>query len=41
MNLLHIYAAIEGLDVKKVDQLFEGDNMFRFKEKLANKLIDK
>lgn len=40
-NLLRIYAAIEGINVKKVDQLFESDNMFSFKEKLSNKLIDK
>ena len=40
-NLLRIYAAIEGLPVGKVDQLFEDDNMFSFKEKLSNKLIDK
>ena len=41
LNLLHIYAAIEGVDVKKVDSLFIDDNMFTFKEKLSNKLIDK
>ncbi|CDW71471.1 tryptophanyl-trna synthetase [Stylonychia lemnae] len=40
-NLLHIYAAIEGKDVKQIDKLFEDDNMFSFKEKLSNKLIDK
>lgn len=40
-NLLRIYAAIEGIDVTKTPQLFEGDNMFAFKEKLTNKLIDK
>ena len=41
MNLLKIYAALEGLPGEKVDQLFEEDNMFSFKEKLSNKLIDK
>ena len=41
MNLLSIYAAFEGIDVQKVDQLFEGDNMFSFKEKLSNKIIDR
>ena len=40
-NLLRIYSAIEGIDVKKSPQLFTEDNMFSFKEKLANKLIDK
>ena len=29
------------MPVGKVDQLFEDDNMFSFKEKLSNKLIDK
>lgn len=41
MNLLSIYAALEGVDVKKVDQLFVDDNMASFKNKLANKIIDK
>ena len=41
MNLLHIYAALEGVDVKKVDQLFVDDNMASFKTKLSNKIIDK
>jgi len=40
-NLLRIYAALEGVAPNKVEQLFEGDNMFTFKEKLSNKLIDK
>ena len=40
-NLLRIYAAIEGIPVHKVASVFEGDNMFAFKEKLSNKLIDK
>ena len=40
-NLLRIYAAIEGIPVNKVCQLFEQDNMFSFKEKLSDKLIDK
>jgi len=40
-NLLSIYAALEGIDPTKVDQLFTEDNMFTFKEKLSNKLIDK
>ena len=40
-NLLRIYAALEGIPVGKVDQLFQEDNMFSFKEKLSNKLIDK
>jgi len=39
-NLLRIYAAMEGMPVEKVHQVFEGDNMFAFKEKLSNKLID-
>jgi len=38
---LSIYAALEGVDVKKLDKLFENDNMFSFKEKLSNKIIDK
>lgn len=40
-NLIRIYAALEGIDPRKAPQLFEGDNMFAFKEKLSNKLIDK
>ena len=40
-NLLRIYAALEGIDVKKAPALFADDNMFSFKEKLSNKLIDK
>jgi tryptophanyl-tRNA synthetase len=40
-NLLRIYAALEGVSPNKVEQLFEGDNMFAFKEKLSTKLIDK
>ena len=40
-NLLHIYAAMEGKDVKKIDQLFTEDNMASFKTKLANKIIDR
>lgn len=40
-NLLRIYSAITDIDVKKSPQLFEGDNMFAFKEKLTDKLIDK
>lgn len=40
-NLLRIYCALEGIKPSKVDPLFEDDNMFSFKEKLSNKLIDK
>ena len=40
-NLLRIYAALEGQEAKKVVGLFADDNMFAFKEKLSNKLIDK
>ena len=40
-NLLRIYAALEGIDVRKAPGLFADDNMFSFKEKLSNKLIDK
>jgi len=40
-NLLRIYAALEGIAVNKVHTVFEGDNMFSFKEKLSNKLVDK
>ena len=40
-NLLRIYGALEGISFRKVPQLFEDDNMFQFKEKLSNKLIDK
>ena len=39
--MLRIYSAIEGIDVTKSPQLFTEDNMFSFKEKLANKLVDK
>ena len=40
-NLLRIYSALVGIDPRKAPQLFENDNMFAFKEKLSNKLIDK
>ena len=40
-NLLRIYSAIEGIDVKKAPLVFENDNMFTFKEKISNTLIDK
>lgn len=40
-NLLRIYGALTGIPVKKVHQVFEEDNMFSFKEKLSNALIDK
>ena len=40
-NLLRIYSALEGIDVRKSPQMFEGDNMFAFKEKLSNTIIDK
>ena len=40
-NLLRIYAALEGVPLDKIHQLFVGDNMFAFKEKLSNKLIDR
>jgi tryptophanyl-tRNA synthetase len=40
-NLLRIYGALSGIPVEKVHQVFEGDNMFSFKEKLSNALIDK
>ena len=32
---------MEGVSVKKVDELFTEDNMASFKTKLANKIIDK
>ena len=34
-------AGLLGLDYSKIDSLFEGDNMFSFKEKLANKIVEK
>ena len=40
-NLLRIYAALENIEPLKVDQLFENDNMFSFKQKLCTKLIDR
>ena len=40
-NLLRIYAAIDGIPVGKVDKLFKQDNMFSFKEKLSDKLVDR
>ena len=39
--MLRIYAALEGIEPEKTLTLFEADNMFTFKEKLSNKLIDK
>ena len=38
---MSIYAALEGVSVLKVDQLFTEDNMASFKTKLANKIIDR
>lgn len=38
---MKIYAALEGVDAQKLDALFENDNMFSFKEKLSNKIIDR
>lgn len=40
-NLLRIYAALEGIEPHKAVALFAEDNMFAFKEKLSNKLVDK
>jgi len=40
-NLLRIYAALEGIEPHKSPLLFANDNMFTFKEKLSNKVIDK
>lgn len=40
-NLLRIYSALADIDVHKSPQLFEGDNMFAFKEKLTDLMIDK
>lgn len=42
-NLLRIYAALAGgeLSPERAPELFEGDNMFAFKEKLSDMLIDK
>ena len=40
-NLLRIYSAVANIDVQKSPQLFEGDNMFAFKEKLTTLLVDK
>jgi len=40
-NLLRIYSAVSNIDVQKSPQLFEGDNMFAFKEKLTTLLVDK
>ena len=37
---MRIFSALEGIPVHKSPQLFEGDNMFSFKEKLSDKLID-
>lgn len=39
-NLLRIYASLEGISLSKIEQVFEGDNMFTFKEKVANSIID-
>jgi len=40
-NLLRIYAALDGIPAEKAHQVFRGDNMFAFKEKLSNKIIDR
>jgi len=40
-NLLRIYAALEGIDPHKAPTLFTEDNMFTFKEKLSNKIVDR
>ena len=40
-NLLRIYAALEGIEAQKAPALFAEDNMFTFKEKLSNKIVDR
>lgn len=40
-NLLRIYSAVASIDVQKSPQVFEGDNMFAFKQKLSDLLVDK
>ena len=41
MNMLQIYSALEGINVKTAATHFEGLNWVGFKDKLSNKLIDK
>ena len=40
-NLLRIYGAVSGISPDKAVHVFEGDNMFAFKEKISDQLIDK
>ena len=40
-NLLRIYSAVAQIDVHKSPYVFEGDNMFAFKQKLSDLLVDK
>lgn len=40
-NILRIYSAVCSIEPSKAPQLFEHDNMFSFKEKVSDKLIDK
>ena len=40
-NLLRIYSSLKGIDPLKSPQLFENDNMFAFKTKISDLLVDK
>ena len=39
-NLLNIYASVRQVDANNLENIFESDNMFSFKVKLADALID-
>ena len=39
-NLLNIYASVRQVDANNLEDIFESDNMFSFKVKLADALID-
>ena len=39
-NLMVVYAALKGIDVKVFEGYFEDDNMFSFKTKISDALID-
>lgn len=38
---MNIYASVKSVDVNNLDEYFEEDNMYSFKMKLADALIDK
>lgn len=40
-NLLNMYASVKGIPASNLEDYFDNDNMFSFKMKLSDALIDK